>query len=104
MARSEPKPGSRRFHLRDLVPADTEAVLDLWVLAWSAALPAIDFKARRAWFEERLSLLLVENFVLRGAIEEPGGGIIGFIAISPRLRYLDHIAAHPEHWGTGLGE
>jgi putative acetyltransferase len=104
MVEAKPNPGDCGFSFRDILPAETEAVLDLWVAAWNAALPAIDFAARRAWFRERLSLLRKENFVLRGAIEEASCAIIGFIAISPQLRYLDHIAAHPKHWGTGLGE
>jgi putative acetyltransferase len=93
-----------RVTFRDIAPTDEEAVLDLWVAAWSAAMPAIDFEARRQWFRERLALLRGQNFALRCASHDAAAGIVGFIALSPRLRYLDHVAVRPDLWGTEVGE
>ena len=101
---------SLRLVLRDLEPADTEAALALWLAAWSEAMPAIDFAARRDWFGERLAMLRRKGFALRCATAPPAGDlqgfvqgcIQGFIAISPALRYLDHIAVLPGAWGTGV--
>ena len=88
---------------RDLTPADTPAILDLWVAAWSAAMPQIDFEARRDWFRARLARLDGEGFALRGAVERADGPVLGFIALSVAQRYLDHVALRPERWGSGLG-
>ncbi len=89
--------------LRDLAAGDEEKLVDLWEVAWSAAMPAIDFAARREWFGSRLRQLQEEGFSIRCALAA-SSEILGFIAISQRLRYLDHIAVRPDHWGTGLAE
>ncbi|SDR25981.1 Acetyltransferase, GNAT family [Rhizobiales bacterium GAS113] len=101
-------PVGPRVGFRDLVPADTDAILDLWVAAWSAAMPMIDFEARREWFRDWLAQLRQEGFALRGAVEgkdglDTDGPVIGFIALSPPRRHLDHIALKPDRWGSGLG-
>jgi putative acetyltransferase len=98
------KPGSSRFTLRDTSFADCEALLDLWVSAWRAAMPAIDFNARREWFHEHLAQLEREGFVMRCAVCAETSRIGGFMALSPKLRYLDQIVVHPDHWGKGMGD
>jgi putative acetyltransferase len=99
-----PRPRRFRFALRDMAVADREALLELWVEAWRAAIPAIDFAARREWFRERLAQMERESFVLRGAASVASTRILGFIALSTKLRYLDQIVVHPDHWGKGIGE
>jgi putative acetyltransferase len=98
------KPGSSRFALRDTTSTDSEALVELWIAAWRAAMPAIDFVTRRAWIREHLSQLGREGFVIRCAIPIGISQICGFVALSPKLGYLDQIAVHPDHWGKGVGE
>ena len=43
--------------LRGFAEADLPALIDLWVAAWNETGLPIDFDARRAWIEERLSAL-----------------------------------------------
>jgi putative acetyltransferase len=90
--------------LRDVARADHEALLDVWEAAWSAAMPAIDFASRRPWFRERPALWQRRNFILRCATEGTTGELIGFVAISAALGYLDQIAVRPDRWGRGVGK
>ena len=43
--------------VRALRPEDLEAMLDMWVAAWQAAYPAIDFAARRDWARDHVAEL-----------------------------------------------
>jgi putative acetyltransferase len=87
---------------RDLASGEVEALVDLWVEAWNATLPTIDFETRHQWFHERLSRLALEDFTIRCAFIDDRQAPAGFIAISQRLRYLDQIAVRPRHWGKGI--
>jgi len=89
---------------RDLASSEFEALVDLWIEAWNATLPAIDFETRRQWFHERLARLSREDFTIRCAFIDDQRAPAGFIAITRRLRYLDQIAVRPRHWGEGIAE
>ena len=104
MTGEESRRGRTPFVLRDMTLTDREALLELWVEGWGAAMPAIDFSARREWFRERLAQMAREGFVLRGAADVATGRILGFLALSARLHYLDQIVVDPDHWGKGVGE
>ncbi len=41
--------------VRPMMPADLPETIDVWVAAWQAAYPAIDFEARRGWTVDRIS-------------------------------------------------
>lgn len=88
--------------LRDPAPSEIEPLIDLWVEAWSATLPAVDFEARRQWYRERLARCAREGFTIRCASKEGSDLPAGFIVISRPLRYLDQISVRPAHWGTGV--
>ena len=36
-------------------------------------------------------------------VAEAAGGIIGFVTVDPRTRYLDQIVVAPEFWRSGVG-
>ena len=86
--------------LRDYRDEDCEAAIALWLRAWDAALPEIDFSTRLAWWRDRWTRELVSNNAIR--IAERDGQIAGFFVIDPRSGYLDQIAVAPEAWGTGV--
>ena len=92
------------FALRDVKEADREAMLDLWVAAWREAMPAIDFDHRRKWL--RAASCAAGSPGLRDALRDrlPRGRVLGFIALSPKLRHLDQIVVDLDHWGKGVGE
>jgi putative acetyltransferase len=90
------------MELRDYHHDDVEAAIALWLRAWSAALPQIDFAARLDWWRERWDSELVPNNVIR--VAEEAGGLVGFVVIDPRSGYLDQIVVAEEHWGSGVAD
>lgn len=85
--------------LRPLEPADLPALSDLWVSAWTAAYPDIDFEARRAWFADHLAALGGEGASCVVAVV--GNRIAGLVTIGPR-GYLDQLVVGREHQGRGV--
>jgi putative acetyltransferase len=94
---------SAAFALRDVKEADREAMLDLWVEAWREAMPAIDFDQRREWLRVHLTQLERLGFVMR-CVTGPRERVLGFVALSPKLRHLDQVVVDLDHWGKGVGE
>ena len=90
--------------IRDAAPGDLDALAALWVEAWAATMPHIDFPARQTWFRDKLSGAAQEGFVIRIAGAGATDAAAGFILLSPALRYLDQLAVHPSHWGKGVAE
>ena len=86
------------FVVRDYRDEDCEAAIALWLRAWDAALPEIDFSARLEWWRERWIELVPNN---RICVAEDEGRLVGFIVIDPGSGYLDQIAVAPQDWGTG---
>ena len=46
-----------RAVIRQMRAEDLAETLDMWVAAWQAAYPAIDFSARRGWTRDRIAEL-----------------------------------------------
>ena len=90
--------------LRGFDEGDREVVLDLWVAAWRAVMPEIDFEERREWFHTHLARLERPDWVIRCAIGSRSRRILGFVALSPTLRQLDQIVVDLDHWGKGVGD
>jgi putative acetyltransferase len=75
---------------------------DLWVGAWTQAMPQIDFEARRPWLKAHLEGLRQQGFVTRCALEATGA-LLGFVTLQPRSGELDQIAVAPWAGRRGLG-
>ena len=75
---------------------------DLWVAAWTQAMPQIDFEARRPWLVTPLEGLPQQDYVTRCALEA-GGALLGFVTMQPRSGELDQIAVAPFAARRGLG-
>ena len=84
----------------------TEALMpelaDLWVGAWTQAMPQIDFEARRLWLAAHLEGLHQQAYVTRCALEATGA-LAGFVTLQPRSGELDQIAVAPWAARRGLG-
>jgi putative acetyltransferase len=86
------------FTLHDFVLAHLPELTDLWVASWQAAMPAIDFEARRSWFVDHLSALQRDGAQIVCAFDADGT-MTGFITIDPANGYLDQLAVAPRYWG-----
>ncbi len=75
---------------------------DLWVAAWTQAMPQIDFEARRPWLKAHLEGLHQQAYVTRCALEATGA-LAGFVTLQPRSGELDQIAVAPWAARRGLG-
>jgi putative acetyltransferase len=87
--------------LRAFAEADPSALIDVWAAAWSATGLPIDFKARRAWIDERLRTLRADGaeiVVGLDASDKPAG----FVTIDPNSGYLDQLCVAPAERGSGL--
>ena len=88
--------------VRPMLPADLPEVIDLWVAAWQAAYPAIDFEARRVWAVDHITELQqngAQSIVVLG-----GGRILGVLVINPANGYLDQIVAALSYQGRGVSD
>ena len=91
--------------------ADLPAIQALWVAAWQARLPEIDFAARRDWLATHLAGLHAAGATtlcaVEGAAVEAGatghGAIAGFLTWLPADGLIEQLAAHPARFGAGIG-
>jgi putative acetyltransferase len=88
--------------VRPLQAGDLPATLDMWVAAWQAAYPAIDFAARRGWTEERIAEL--ERSGSRSLVASRDGRIVGALVVNPSTGYLDQFVVATDCQGTGVGD
>jgi putative acetyltransferase len=83
----------RDIVLRPMLPADLPEAIDMWVAAWTAAYPSIDFEARRGWIAEHISALEKDGAQSTVALQD--GSIVGLLVVNPQTGYLDQlVVAH----------
>ncbi len=93
-----------RAMVRPRADGDWPVLLDLWVAAWRATYPDIDFDARRDWLLRHVGALEGEGAqTLCVAMGEPPA-LAGFVVIDPISGWLDQICVGPAHFGNGVGE
>jgi putative acetyltransferase len=88
--------------LRPPHSTERKALVELWVAAWKATYPEIDFEARRAWFVEHLAQLEAQGAKLVCALDEHA--MLGFVTIDPATGWLDQIAVAPSAFGGGCAK
>jgi putative acetyltransferase len=84
---------------------DWAELLDLWVAAWRATYPDIDFEARRDWLREHI--LALERSGSRTLLLREGAAartLAGFVTIDPLTHWLDQLCVHPARFGSGAAE
>src|SRR5690242_11488185 len=80
--------------VRPMLPAHLPEMLDMWVAAWQAAYPAIDFEARRGWAADHFAALERSGSV--SVIALCDGSIVGALIVDPQTGYLDQIVVARE--------
>jgi putative acetyltransferase len=86
--------------LRRYRPADEDAAVALWLVAWQQTYPDIDFAARLPWWRARWRGELVPHAAI--VIAEIAEEVTGFVTVDPRNGYLDQIVIAPHMWGQGV--
>ena len=87
--------------LRTYTARDEQASVALWLRAWQAAYPELDFAARLDWWRRRWRDELLPTAQV--VVAEASDGMIGFVTVDARTLYLDQIVVAPEHWRLGIG-
>ena len=82
--------------IRPLRSADLDETLDMWVAAWQAAYPKIDFAARRGWIAERIAGDQAHVAVINERI-------VGLLVIEPTSGYLDQLVVAADCQRRGIG-
>jgi len=88
--------------VRAMRPEDLDATLDMWVAAWQAAYPAIDFSARRDWARAHIGELMRTGS--QTLVATCAGRIVGALIVDPATGYLDQIVVANEFQGRGIAE
>jgi putative acetyltransferase len=88
--------------VRPMLPGDLPETIDLWVAAWQAAYPSIDFEARRGWAVDHIAEL--ERTGSRSLVVLGGGRILGVVIVDPATGYLDQIVVATDAQGRGIAE
>lgn len=88
--------------VRPMLPEDLAETLDMWVAAWQAAYPAIDFAARRGWTKDRIAEL--EQTGSHSLIALRDNRIVGALVVNPQTGYLDQIVVATADQGRGVAD
>jgi putative acetyltransferase len=86
--------------VRPMRSDDLAETLDIWVAAWQAAYPNIDFAARRGWTEDHIAEL--ERTGSISLIASIHDRIVGALIVNPQTGYLDQIVVAAEWQGRGI--
>lgn len=86
--------------VRPMRAEDVAETLDMWVAAWQAAYPEIDFAARRGWTRDRIAELERTGSISLIALRE--GRIVGALVMNPDTGYLDQLVVAIEWQGRGV--
>jgi putative acetyltransferase len=89
--------------LRRRADADWPAMLDLWVEAWRATYPDIDFDARRGWLTQQVATLEAQGAATLCLFMGEPPALAGFVVIDPKTGWLDQICVGPAFKGDGCG-
>jgi putative acetyltransferase len=80
---------------------DRAELIELWLAAWAATYPQVDFETRRDWFAEHLALLQTQGCTTLAA-RDGVGKLAGFVIFNAVSGWLDQFAVHPDAFGAGI--
>jgi putative acetyltransferase len=92
-----------RFRIVPFVSAHLAEAVDLWIEAWSRAMPAIDFEERRAWIVDHLVAMASRGVEIVCAFDASDGRMAGFITCD-KSGHVDQLAVGVHAWGTGAAK
>jgi putative acetyltransferase len=86
--------------VRPMRAGELPATLDMWVAAWQAAYPDIDFAARRGWAGARIGEL--QRGGSTALIALLNDCIVGAMVLNPGTGYLDQFVVATPWQGRGI--
>jgi putative acetyltransferase len=90
-----------RFDLIAYDVAHLPELTDLWIAAWTKAMPAIDFEARRTWFVDHVTAMHSEGVSVTCVFDTANGDMAGFITVDRASGHIDQLAVAPAQWSKG---
>ncbi|NOT41343.1 MAG: GNAT family N-acetyltransferase [Alphaproteobacteria bacterium] len=88
------------FRILPFVSAYLPEATDLWVEAWTRAMPGTGFEARRVWFVDRLAQLNDGGATILCAFDVLDGRMAGLITLETD-GHIDQLAVAVHVWGSG---
>jgi putative acetyltransferase len=88
--------------VRPMAPQDLAETLDMWVAAWQATYPNIDFAARRGWTKQHIAQL--ERTGSHALIALRDNRIVGAVVVNPHSGYLDQLVVAVADQGRGVAD
>lgn len=95
---------THHFHVIAYDVAHLPELTGLWIAAWTKAMPAIDFEARRSWFVDHLVKMHADGVAVRCAFDELNGDMAGFVTLDPASGHIDQLAVAPGYWSMGAAD
>lgn len=92
---------THRYRLIAFDVAHLPELTDLWIDAWTKAMPAIDFEARRAWFVDHLIAMHDRGVDVICAFDAASGTMAGFVTLDRESGHVDQLAVAPAYWSQG---
>jgi putative acetyltransferase len=86
--------------VRPLRASEMPATLDMWVAAWQAAYPAIDFALRRDWAADHFAGL--ERTGSQIIVASLADRIVGALVLNPQTGYLDQLVVATQSQRRGI--
>ncbi len=93
-----------KFQFHPFILAYLCELIDLWIAAWSQAMPAIDFEARRVWAGDHIIALNDQGIEIACAFNTANGDMAGFVTVDIKSGHVDQLAVDPRYWGTGAAK
>jgi putative acetyltransferase len=99
-----------KHSLRRRIDADWPALLDVWLAAWRATYPNIDFGARRDWLVRHVSELELNGATTLCLFDEASladrarPALAGFVVIDAATGWLDQLCVGPDYFGSGAAD
>ncbi len=90
--------------IADMTLDNWRAVIDLWVDAWTKAMPQIDFEAQRNWLIGQRAAYSRDGTRVRVALDRMSEIVQGVITLRPRDGYIDQLAVAHQNWGGGVAQ
>jgi len=93
-----------KFQFHPFIHAYSCELIDLWIAAWSQAMPVIDFEARRVWICDHIATLNDQGIDIACAFNTANGDMAGFVTVDIKSGHVDQLAVDPRYWGTGAAK